>query len=194
MYPDSNSPTPDPYLDGLISPDGRLHPAGPMWPDPMLDNLEYAIEYQTPVEPVPVEMQDPMHDALDIVEHETENELESQQRPAQISGKTTPSEVPKPEPYDEPQAPVAGIQGPVSESPLPPPGMILPVREFPYPDHRMHGGSTGIRNTGGGTGYCYLRETHVQEEDCEQCRDYEAMEDPADESKQCCRYLYCHPY
>jgi hypothetical protein len=181
MCQDLNSPIPGPHLDGLISSDGRLHPTGPMWPDPLLDELEFQIENQTPVEPLPVELEDPMQDALDMVERHIESEPESQKKASIPDEPIEPGLIP----CDESSRPVAGTHNPAPESPPPPTEELSPVREYPYPQHRMHGGSTGIRNQGSDMRYCWLHDSWIRLQDCENCSDYEA----GDAEEDICRYV-----
>lgn len=100
---------------------------------------------------------------------------------------------PKPTVIDEDPPPVedGGVvsQGEICGPPFHDGRALSYIREYRARTHGMHGGQTGIRNSGSRSEcYCYLHEGWIRPEDCRSCADFEQAENQTDGEEDCCRH------
>jgi len=142
-------------------------------PDSMLDYVERSTERQViPGTQIPEHIQDPLHDLLDALEKDAENQ------------------VIKPE--EEIEAPATEpdhVYGFFARAVAPQLGEAWFLRERPYPECRMTGTQTGVRYNGGGMTYCQLHKNWITQDECDSCNAFEPAEDGSgDEGR--CRYAF----
>ena len=155
-----------------------LPPAGMLDvpPDTMLDLVEHSTEGRVvPGTQLPEHLQDHrLWGLMDALESATEN---------QVIKKEKPVEAPAPDPEE--------VYGSFSRAVVPHLGGTWFIRERSYPEYRMTGSRTGIRCSGGGMEYCYLRQTWIQPDDCDSCGDFEPEESVIAESDElCCQHRF----
>jgi len=200
MYPELQPPWPDPVLDGpeqstqdplgaepFSDPLGGLANALPVtglpagnpdatanYPPDIPDLAEAPAESLPSSQELPEHLKDPLHDLLDELERQTEEQV-----------------IKPEEPEDEPAVNKdTGQQKCVdSFSKLPAPDIQGSRSVGGYPFHpRGHcSGGTGIRHTEGEMEWCALRKELVWPDDCAGCSDAE-MVDTGDGNEQQCRY------
>lgn len=175
----------------------------PPWEEDMcLDPFARMLgEFETSVEqPIPPEQEifaDPICDALSCVEASTE----SQQFTAKFFlpdvmldrlEASIEQQRPKPTLIDEDPPPMEGGGIVPQDEACGPPvggawgeGFSMPRGQ---PTYRMHRGTTGLRDGGGLSWYCYLRERPVSAEECDICPDFENSDSVEDDGEERCRH------
>jgi len=143
----------------------------------MLDALETATAKQVPG--TPYLGPDPLHDILDRLEKEIEQE------PNLLTTNSVDSDEGFSEQHGQAKLGMFESNPPASET------AEMPfAKQYPLPSCRIHGTKTGIRHSGVGPDYyCTIRETWVESSTCCFCPDFEALEHTSgDDGERRCKH------